>query len=227
MLAQQHAVAEAARFTTAESASGKPASVAGVDQAFIEDDRVVSAAVVVRDGAVVERTFAVQPLDVPYIPGLLAFREAPAAIAALERLRTTVDVVLVDGNGRLHPRQAGLATHLGVMVDRPTVGVAKSKLCGNVAGSIDDLAVGDRVPIVANHDVDAPAGTALGRVLQTRRFDSARNQINPLYVSPGHLVDADRAADLVMQACAGYKLPEPIREADAYADRVAASLSGS
>ncbi|MFB6150796.1 MAG: endonuclease V [Haloarculaceae archaeon] len=199
--------------------------VAGVDQAFV-DDRAVSVAVVLRDGAVVERTRAVEPTEIPYVPGLLSFREGRAVLSAFGALDSDPDLALVDGSGRIHFREAGLATHVGVTLDCPTVGVAKSLLCGTPAESLDRKhPAGRRVPVEADADVEtADPGTVIGHALQTRQFEGENRHVNPLYVSPGHRVSAATAADLVEQCCAGYKLPEPTRLADSYADDVKADV---
>ncbi|MFW6448997.1 MAG: endonuclease V, partial [Halobacteriota archaeon] len=131
-----------------------------------------------------------------------------------------VDAVLIDGNGRLHPRQAGLATHVGVVLDCPTVGVAKSLLCGRPEGPIDGLDAGESVPILADEAVEAPPGSTLGAAVQTRQFEGSSRHVNPVFVSPGHRVGPATAVELVLAACDGYKLPEPLRLADRYADRV-------
>lgn len=203
---------------------GRQPLVAGVDQAFL-DERAVSAIVLMRGGVVVERTAAVAPLSFPYVPGLLSFREGGSIVAAFETLTAEPDLVLFDGSGRIHFREAGLATHMGVTFDLPAVGVAKKLLCGtpreDLAGR--SLPAGSRVAIEADADVSAPAGTVIGYAVQTKQFDGAR-YVNPVYVSPGHRVSADTAATLVERCCAGYKLPEPIRRADAYADEAKGTL---
>jgi deoxyribonuclease V len=200
-------------------------TVVGVDQAFLED-RAISVVVATRGGEVVERVHAVTDLSIPYVPGLLAFREGESIVAAFRELSVTPDVALFDGSGRIHFREAGLATHLGVTFDLPSVGVAKSLLCGTPRESLEDrkLSVGDRVPIEADGNVTAEAGTVIGYAVQTRQYDSGNRWINPLYVSPGHRVGPEMAADLAEQCCAGYKLPDPIRLADAHADEVKGSL---
>ena len=231
----QHDIADAARFgddidfdpaaiTVAGDADqqrfGDSPLVAGVDQAF-RDDEAVSAVVVLQDGAVVERAHAVEPVEIPYVPGLLSFREGAAILAALAELDSDPDVLVVDGSGRIHFREAGLATHVGVTVDVPAVGVAKNLLCGRPRESLDDpLPAGTRVPIEADGDVTAPEGTVIGYAVQTRQYDSGNRHINPLYVSPGHRVSAETAADIVVRCAGGYKLPEPTRLADSYADEV-------
>ncbi|MFC7027658.1 endonuclease V [Halomicroarcula sp. GCM10025324] len=193
--------------------------VAGVDQAFV-GDRAVSAVVVLRDGEVVDEVTAVEPVTVPYIPGLLAFREGGVILAAFEKLTSSPDVVLVDGSGRIHYREAGLATHIGVALDVPTVGVAKNLLCGAPRASLDrKLPVGERIGIEADADVEtAPDGTLIGYAVQTRQYDSPNRHINPLIVSPGHRVSAATAADVVAATVTDYKLPEPTRLADRAAD---------
>jgi len=198
-----------------------PPLLAGVDQAFV-DDRAVSVVVVLQEGRVVERVHAVEPAAIPYIPGLLSFREGGAILSAFAALEHEPDLALVDGSGRIHYREAGLATHVGVTLDLPTVGVAKSLLCGTPQKSLDGKhPVGTRIPITADEQVEtAQAGTVIGHALQTRQFESGSRHVNPLFVSPGHRVSAGTAADLVERCCAGYKLPEPTRLADAYADEV-------
>ena len=203
------------------SDDGDDPVVVGVDQAFV-DDRAVSAAVALRGGRVVERAAGEAPLDVPYIPGLLSFREGGAIVDALESLAVEPDLLVVDGSGRIHFRQAGIATHVGVLFDAPAIGVAKSLLCGRPREPLDDpLPEGARVAIEADGRVDAPEGTVLGYAVQTRQYPNPeRRHVNPLYVSPGHRVAAGTTADLVERLCAGYKLPEPTRLADAHADEL-------
>jgi deoxyribonuclease V len=217
MLSIQHEIAERAVF---DDDHGSVETVAGVDQAFAQNgDVAVSAAVVLRDGEMVDTAGARRETRIPYIPGLLAFREGEAVVASLRALETTPDIVLVDGSGRIHPRQAGLATHVGVALDIPTVGVAKSPLCGEPCRSAEGLGEDERVAIVADDGVDAPKDTTVGYAYQSKQYsEDAATTVNPLYVSPGHRVSAETAVDLVAEACYGYKLPEPVRRADALAD---------
>jgi deoxyribonuclease V len=192
--------------------------VVGVDQAFLEEESV-SAAVAVQDGAIVERAAGRAPLDVPYIPGLLAFREGGAIVNALESLSVDPDVLVLDGSGRIHFRQAGLATHAGVLFEVPALGVAKNLLCGEPAQPLDDpLPEGARVPIEADDEVDAPNGTTIGYAYQSRQYPNPEQRhVNPLFVSPGHRVSAETAVDVVEATCSGYKLPAPTRLADSHA----------
>ncbi|THE63747.1 endonuclease V [Salinadaptatus halalkaliphilus] len=208
--------------TTAGSSATEPPIVVGVDQSFLtndagEQDRALSAVVAMRGGVVIERAHAVTSLEIPYIPGLLAFREGGPILAALAELSVDPDLLVFDGSGRIHFRQAGIATHVGVVLDVPSIGVAKSLLCGEPQGGLENRAVGTRVPIEANARVDAPDGTLLGYAVQTRQYDSPNRSINPLYVSPGHRVGPGTAADIVLELATSYKLPEPVRLADQYA----------
>ena len=205
--------------TAAGVADTDPPLVAGVDQAFL-DDRAVSVVVVSRGGRVVERAHAVTDLEIPYIPGLLAFREGGPILAAFAELDAEPDLAVFDGSGRIHFRQAGLATHIGVTLDVPSVGVAKGLLCGTPDEDLDGRPARWRTPIRADADVEnADPGTVIGHAFQSRQYDS-RPIVNPIYVSPGHRVSVGTATDLVERLCDGYKLPEPTRRADAYADEV-------
>ncbi|WP_373190144.1 endonuclease V [Halolamina sp.] len=207
--------------TEAEPEQADSPIVVGVDQAFL-DERAVSAIIAIQDGAVVERAHAVTPLDIPYIPGLLAFREGTPILAAFEELTVEPDLAVFDGSGRIHFRQAGIATHIGVMLDLPSVGVAKSLLCGTPDAPTEGRAEGWSTPIRADNSVEAPEGTILGHAYQSRQWDRSQS-INPLYVSPGHRVSAEATVGLVEALCAGYKLPEPTRLADGLADDLKAA----
>jgi deoxyribonuclease V len=201
--------------------------VAGVDQAFLTDrepEQAVSAIVLWRSGEVVERTHAVADCTFPYVPGLLSFREAGPILEAFETLDGQPDLALFDGSGRIHFRQAGLATHVGAALDLPSVGVAKSLLCGTPHEPVDALPAGARVPIEADDDVDAPDGTIIGYAYQSRQYPDSK-RINPLYVSPGHRMSAETAVGVVERCGGDYKLPQPTRLADAYADEVKRALT--
>jgi len=193
--------------------------VVGIDQAFLEDE-AVSAAVALQGQDVIEVACGRTELAVPYIPGLLAFREGGPILAALDALDVDPDLLVFDGNGRIHYRQAGIATHVGVLMDTPAIGIAKNLLCGQPEESLDaPLAAGTRVPILADDSVETEPGTTIGYVVQTRQFaNPERRHVNPIYVSPGHRVSAETAAELAFNLAAGYKLPEPIRLADRAAE---------
>ncbi|RKY18056.1 MAG: endonuclease V [Planctomycetota bacterium] len=138
----------------------------------------------------------------PYIPGLLSFREAPPLLSAFEKVKNIPDVLLVDGQGLAHPRRFGIASHLGVLFDMPSVGCAKSILCGKPAGELP-RAAGSTVALV---DTD---GTTIGALLRTR------DGVSPVVVSVGNKVNLDWAVKFVLSCCRGYRIPEPIRFADA------------
>jgi deoxyribonuclease V len=207
----------------APTANQESPIIAGVDQAFI-DDTAISAIVALQDGNVIERTHAVTELSVPYIPGLLSFREGEAIVEAFETLDCEPDLACFDGSGRIHFRQAGLATHMGVVFDIPAIGIAKNLLCGEPQESVDDRAEGWRTPIEATNRVDCPPETVIGYAFQSRQYESGTRHINPLYVSPGHRVSAETTVDLVAALGGGYKLPEPTRLADSYADELKSTI---
>ena len=174
--------------------------VAGVDCAFGEA-HVFAMAVVwdVDRRAVVETRALRRPLRFPYVPGLLSFREAPALIAVLRRVRRPFDAVLCDGQGLAHPRRLGLACHVGVLLDRPAVGCAKSRLVGEYVEP--GIERGDFTGLHYQ-------GERVGTVLRTR------TGVKPLFVSPGHRCDHRGAVELVLRCGAGFRLPEPVRLAD-------------
>lgn len=227
MEALQNELAETATFSddlgfSPEDVRAGDVLVAGIDQAFL-GERAVSAIVVIRGEEVVEREYAVTPLSMPYVPGLLAFREGGPIIAALEALTVELDLLVFDGSGRIHYREAGIATHVGVLFDTPAIGVAKSLLCGRPNGPINELSVGDRVPIEADDSMSASNGTIVGYAYQSRQYPNSK-KINPLYISAGHRLSAETAVDCV-ETCGGeYKLPRPTRLADQYAGEVKSGL---
>ena len=181
--------------------------IAGVDVGFEEDGAVTRAAAVLLDAATLAplaEVIARQPTRMPYIPGLLSFRELPALLEALAQLPATPDLVLVDGHGIAHPRGLGIAAHLGVVTDLPTIGVAKSILVGIHEGV--GMRRGDRVPLHHKGDV-------IGCVLRSK------DKVRPLIISPGHRVSMQAAPDLVLACCTKYRLPEPTRLADRLASR--------
>ncbi len=179
-----------------------PRVVAGLDAAFSRDDRRCLAAVVVwdmREQTVIERHVAARPLTFPYVPGLLSFREGPAVLAALRKLRTPPDVLIYDGHGLAHPRRFGIGCHVGVILNRPTIGCAKSRLIGRYRGP------GSRRGSAAQLIDD---GEVIGSVLRTQ------DGINPVFVSVGHLIDLPGAQQIVLACAIRYRLPEPTRLAD-------------
>ncbi|MFO8045081.1 MAG: deoxyribonuclease V [Halomonas sp.] len=197
--------------------------IAGVDIGFEQQGEITRAAVVVLawpprklgdfepdalEGALEEGAFEIveqvvhrEPTRMPYIPGLLSFREVPAALAAFEKLTVWPQLVMVDGQGIAHPRRLGVASHLGLWLDLPTIGVAKSRLCGRHGAP--GPARGDWVPLI-----DGPDDEVIGAVLRSRVG------VKPLFVSPGHRVSLATALEWVTTCLRRTKLPEPTRLAD-------------
>lgn len=174
-------------------------TVAGVDIGLKKD--IARASVVVLsfpELQVVDSEVAESPVRFPYVPGLLSFREIPPLLTAFSQLQTEPDLVIVDGQGVAHPRRFGLASHLGLILDKPTIGCAKSRLCGRYEepgqeqGSYTDLIDKDEV---------------IGAVVRTR------TNVSVVYVSIGHRISLDSARTLTLACCRGYRLPETTRHA--------------
>jgi deoxyribonuclease V len=173
--------------------------VAGVDISTPDAQGFATGAVVILsypELVVVESKSARMSLDLPYIPGLLSFRESPLLLAACEELSQTPDLILVDGQGIAHPRRLGLASHLGILWDIPTVGCAKSRLCGTHEPVAEEI--GCYAELIDK-------GEVIGAVLRTKKGSA------PLYISIGHKIDLHTALHWVLNCCRGYRLPEPTR----------------
>ena len=182
---------------------GAVRTVAGVDISTA-NERAHAAIVVLRFPELepLEAAEADLPLTFPYIPGLLAFREAPAILAAVRELHVEPDLFMLDGQGLAHPRRMGIASHVGVILDKPSIGCAKSLLCGQCG--LVGPAAGDHAEIVDR-------GEVVGAAVRTR----AGTQ--PIYVSIGHRVDLPGAIFFALRCCGSYRIPEPTR----WAHRVA------
>ncbi|MDT8894335.1 deoxyribonuclease V [Halomonas sp. I1] len=186
--------------------------IAGVDIGFEAGGEVTRAAVVVLawpplatgEFEVVEQVVHREPTRMPYIPGLLSFREVPAALAAFDKLTTKPQLVMVDGQGIAHPRRLGVASHLGLWLDLPTIGIAKKRLCGRHAEPGSEK--GDWMPLMDGEDT-------IGAVLRSRP------RVKPVFVSPGHRLCLDSALAWVVACLGRTKLPEPTRLADRLASR--------
>ena len=182
--------------------------VAGVDVSSTRFDRVLTAGIVVWDrleNRVIETASVRQERTFPYVPGLLSFREIPALVEAVRSLDTVPDAWMVDGQGIAHPRRMGIATHFGLVLGQPTVGCAKSILCGSHEPLGD--AAGSETPLTHQ-------GERIGTLLRSKA------KSNPLVVSPGHLCDHASALALVKLCLRGYRLPEPTRLAHLYVNAV-------
>lgn len=201
----QSRLASRVKFTEIKN---EPVIVAGLDCAFSKDEKTIfAAAVVIRlpDFEVIETTSVSRKVEFPYISGLLSFREAPACIEAIEKLKITPDVFMIDGQGIAHPRRFGIASHIGVLVNKPTIGCAKSRLTGSYdepgrrKGSFNELTDRDET---------------IGAVLRTR------TDVKPVFVSVGHKCTLRGAIDIVLKCTTRYRLPEPGRLAHQLVSRI-------
>jgi deoxyribonuclease V len=211
---------------------GKIRTIAGLDAAFVvtgsqalqnqisrwerfrEANRAIGCVVAYRfpEMVEIEKQFAIVTLEFPYVPGLLSFREIPALLAALKKLKAKPDLFFCDGQGYAHPRRFGLASHLGVLVDRPSIGCAKSILIGahgalkEKSGSWTEL-------------VDPKAnGERIGAVVRTRKG------IRPVYVSQGNRISLETAVRLTLAVTDGFRIPRPTRDADHFAGEIKRKL---
>jgi deoxyribonuclease V len=176
-----------------------PETIAGIDVSFSKPRDLLFAAIVVLDARTLEpvetSSASLQPIF-PYVPGLLSFREGPVVLEAYSRLARAPDLLMFDGQGIAHPRGLGLASHIGVLTDRPSIGCAKSRLIGEFKepkqkrGAMRTLSIGRK---------------KVGVVLRTK------DNTKPLFVSPGHRVTVETAARVVLETGRGYRLPEPTR----------------
>ncbi len=177
----------------------KVKTIAGVDCGFTKDKKNIVACIVVlyaENFELIETVYAVKKVGFPYVPGLLSFREAPVCLAAAEKLKTTPDTVIVDGQGTAHPRRLGLACHLGLFLDIPTIGCAKSRLIGEF--KTPARTKGSTSPL-------KDKGETIGSVVRTR------NNVKPVFVSVGNKCRLSDAERVVLDCCVKYRLPEPSR----------------
>ena len=187
-------------------------SVAGADVSVTTDRQLLIGGFCVfsyPDLASLHTAVATKAATFPYVPGLLSFREIPVLLDAWEQLSTKPDVIICDGQGIAHPRGLGLASHLGLLLNCPTVGCAKKRLVGNHENV--DVTRGSWRQLMLNQ-------TLIGCVLRTR------DHVKPVYVSPGHMVGFDQARELVLATCVKYRLPEPIRAAHRLVNEVRLTL---
>ena len=175
--------------------------IAGADVSYTTRSEMFYASVVVFNLQTMERVEEVTAsgkVDFPYIPGLLSFRESPILLKAFAKIKSEPDVIILDAQGIAHPRGIGLASHIGLLLDKSSIGCAKTRLIGEynevggAAGCHSQLTV---------------KGKIVGAVLRTRK------NVKPVFVSPGHKIDLNTSIDLVLKSCRGYRLPEPVRQA--------------
>jgi len=188
-----------------------PRLIAGVDSSFfsVDDKEYILTVIVVLsfpDLEYVEKKYLTNRVTFPYIPGLLTFREGPSFIKTWKRLHSEPEVVFFDGQGTAHPRGLGLASHMGLFLERPTIGVAKSRLYGEADDMPEKL--GEWFPL-RNPDKDV-----IGSVLCTKK------ETKPLYISPGHLITLEDTMRLVMSCLNGFKIPEPTRQAHLLSQKI-------
>ena len=188
--------------------------LAAADLAYLHSSRQVIAVILTFQWPtlqMLESVHVVEPIQSPYVPGLLSFREIPPLLRAYLKLNRPADVFLCDGQGLAHPRRLGLASHLGLCLQTPTVGCAKKRLCGEHQPL--ELRQGFHTPLIHNHE-------RVGDVVCTR------DGIKPVYVSPGHLADFYSSCELIRKCLRRYRLPEPLRQAHQTATRLRRQLVG-
>lgn len=188
-----------------------PKYIAGVDAAFFHN-KVIGAACLYKypDLILIEETNVVTDLLFPYIPGFLSFREGPAIIKALKGLKIKPDMILFDGQGIAHPRGLGIASHIGVLLDIPTIGCAKSRLIGTYKEP------GSKK---RNWSFLKYNGEIVGAVLRTR------DDVRPLFVSPGNRIDLKGSLEIVLGCIRKYRIPEPLRRADFISKKIKGEFS--
>ena len=197
-----------------EDRFGEIRYVAGADMAFDPATEVAFGGVIVYrlpGLEEVERRMARRKLRFPYVPGLLSFRECPVLLAAFARLKTEPDLILIDGQGFAHPRRLGIACHIGILFDKPTVGCAKSRLVGE--HDEPGKRAGSTAPLMLE-------GERVGVVLRTR------DGVRPVYVSTGHRVSLDSALGFVNRCIDGFRIPKPTREADHFVNELRRKRKG-
>ncbi len=175
--------------------------IAGADASYHKRDDLFFGAVVVfslKPWEIVEEAVSWGHISFPYIPGLLTFREAPILLKAFRKLKSRPDLIIFDSQGIAHPRGLGLASHMGLILDTPSIGCAKTRLIGDYRDP--GLRAGSRTSLTQG-------GKRLGTVLRTR------GGVKPIFVSPGHMIDHREAVRWVLRCCRGYRLPEPTRQA--------------
>ncbi|MEN6370970.1 MAG: deoxyribonuclease V [Armatimonadota bacterium] len=187
------------RLVSLDDDFGPVRAIAGVDVGLSQANEIATGGVVVLsfpDLELIETAFATRPLEFPYIPGLLAFREIPAILDAFKLLKAKPDIMIVDGQGLAHQRRFGIACHLGVLLDLPSIGCGKSRLVGDYEEPGPEP--GDSSPLMAD-------GEQLGNVVRTKL------RVKPVFISPGHRISFTSAVEMTLSCVKGYRLPEPVR----------------
>ncbi len=186
----------------------KTERIAGADISFSKKSNRAYAVVIVfsfPELKILEEQRAIGSLKFPYIPGLLTFREGPLLVEAFKKIKIEPDVIIFDGQGIAHPKRLGLATHMGILLDKPTIGCAKSKLIGTYQEPEREK---------GSYSLLKDDGEIIGAVLRTKE------DISPIFVSPGHRIDLKSSIEIVLKCLRGYRLPEPTRQAHLLVNRL-------
>ena len=185
--------------------------VAGADVSYYKN-KMIAGIVIFKfpQLEIIEKKSSLSSVNFPYIPGLLTFREGPSLLEAFKKIKITPDVILFDGQGIAHPRRMGIATHLGLFLDKPTIGCAKSRLSGKYTSVGEEKR--DYALLKEGEEV-------LGAVLRTRR------KVKPIFVSPGHKIDLSNSIEIVLKCIVKYRLPLPVREAHIFVNQIRNNFS--
>ncbi len=191
--------------------AGPPEKIAGVDVTS-DNGRMIGGVIILRYPGLetIEKKYSVMPVNFPYIPGLLSFREGPVLLESFKNIENIPDVIIFDGHGIAHTRRMGLASHLGIILNRPSIGCAKSVLTGKY--QMPGKRKGD-------YSLLEDDGEILGAALRTKQG------VKPVFVSPGHRIDLNTSIRVVLKSLSGYKLPEPTRLAHIFVNKIRKELS--
>ena len=182
--------------------------IAGADISFSQKTSRAYAAVIIfsfPELKIVEEEYTIGNLSFPYIPGLLTFREGPLLIEVFKKIKIEPDVIIFDGQGIAHPKKLGLATHMGILLNKPAIGCAKSRLIGTYQEPKREK---------NSYSLLKDDGEVIGAVLRTRE------DVSPVFVSPGHKIDLKGSIKIVLKCLRGYRLPEPTRQAHLLVNRL-------
>jgi len=187
--------------------------IAGADVSYYQNKMIAGVVIFEFPNLkIVERQSFISTVNFPYIPGLLTFREGPSLLAAFKKIKNDPDIILFDGQGIAHPRRMGIATHLGLFLDKPTIGCAKSKLSGKYTSVGEEK--GDYTLLKEGKEV-------LGAVLRTRR------KVKPIFISPGYKIDLSNSIEITLKCIVKYRLPVPVREAHIFVNQIRNNLTST
>ncbi len=187
--------------------------IAGADVSYYKN-KMITGIVILKfpQLEIIEKKSSVSSVNFPYIPGLLTFREGPSILAAFKKIKNEPDIILFDGQGIAHPRRMGIATHLGLFLDKPTIGCAKSRLSGKYT-SVGEKK-GDYALLKEDEEI-------LGAILRTRK------RVKPIFISPGHKIDLPNSIEIVLKCIIKYRLPLPVREAHIFVNQIRNNLTST